>query len=86
METHYTAVTSFEGEAAMRWSEAKAIVRDAGMTIHRREREYRVNFRGGSETTAYYTDDRQDAVNTALGMAQERDAIQHVTKGEGYEV
>ena len=30
--------------------------------------EYRVNYRGGHEDTAYYTDDRHDAAGTALSM------------------
>jgi hypothetical protein len=29
-----------------------------------------VNFRDGNETTAYYTDNLEDAVNTAVEMAQ----------------
>lgn len=32
--------------------------------------EYRVNFKGGSEDTAYYTDDLDDAVATGLHMAK----------------
>jgi hypothetical protein len=31
-----------------------------------------VNFRDGNETTAYYTDDLEDAVNTAVEMAHKR--------------
>jgi len=31
-----------------------------------------VNFRDGNETTAYYTDKLEDAVNTAVEMARER--------------
>ena len=34
--------------------------------------EYRVNFAGGQESTAYYTSDRQDALDTARRMAAER--------------
>ena len=33
---------------------------------------YRVNFRDGNETTAYYTDNLEDAVNTAVEMARKR--------------
>ena len=33
---------------------------------------YRVNFRDGNETTAYYTDHLEDAVNTAVEMARTR--------------
>jgi hypothetical protein len=31
-----------------------------------------VNFRGGNETTAYYTDNLEDAVKTAVEMARTR--------------
>jgi hypothetical protein len=34
--------------------------------------DYRVNFRDGNETTAYYTDNLEDAVNTAVEMAHRR--------------
>jgi len=37
-----------------------------------RSGKYRVNFRDGNETTAYYTDDLEDAVNTAVEMARKR--------------
>jgi hypothetical protein len=34
--------------------------------------DYRVNFRDGNETTAYYTDKLEDAVNTAVEMVRLR--------------
>jgi hypothetical protein len=34
---------------------------------------YRVNFRDGNETTAYYTDHLEDAANTAVGMVRTRE-------------
>ena len=37
-----------------------------------RSGNYRVNFRDGNETTAYYTDNLEDAVNTAVEMARKR--------------
>jgi hypothetical protein len=40
-------------------------------------REYRINLLiadGGTDETAYYTDDRDDAVATAKAMAKQRDA------------
>jgi len=37
-----------------------------------RSGDYRVNFRDGDETTAYYTDNLEDAVNTAVEMARKR--------------
>jgi hypothetical protein len=39
---------------------------------------YRVNFRDGNETTAYYTDSLEDAVKTAVEMARTRDVVQTV--------
>jgi len=37
-----------------------------------RSGDYRVNFRDGNETTAYYTDDLEDAVNVGLEMVRKR--------------
>jgi hypothetical protein len=53
--------------------EAKSIARHLGLTLRMlRSGEYRVNFRDGNETTAYYTDNLEDAVNTAVEMARKR--------------
>jgi hypothetical protein len=38
------------------------------MTIRKRDGEYRVNFRGGDESTAYYTDELRDTISTAYAM------------------
>lgn len=43
-----------------------------GVTITRRLDEYRVNFRGGREATAYYTSDLADAYGTGRMMITER--------------
>ena len=37
-----------------------------GLVPLRQVRAYRVNFRDGNETTAYYTDDLEDAVSAAV--------------------
>jgi len=37
-----------------------------------RQRRGRVNFRDGNETTAYHTNDLEDAVNAAVEMARKR--------------
>ena len=37
-----------------------------------RSGDYRVNFRDGNATTAYYTDSLEDAANTAVEMARKR--------------
>ena len=51
--------------------EAKSIARHLGLTLRKvRSGDYRVNFRDGNETTAYYTDDLEDAVNTAVEMVR----------------
>ena len=51
----------------------KSIARYFGLTLRQlRSGNYRVNYRDGNETTAYYTDKLEDAVNTALEMARER--------------
>ena len=59
----------------MTLQEAKSIARHLGLTLrHVRSGDYRVNFRDGNETTAYYTNDLEDAVNTAVEMARKREA------------
>jgi hypothetical protein len=53
--------------------EARSIARHLGLTLREVcSGNYRVNFRDGNETTAYYTDKLEDAVNTAIEMARER--------------
>jgi len=53
--------------------EAKSVARHLGLTLSKvRSGDYRVNFRDGNETTAYYTDSLEDAVNTAVEMARKR--------------
>jgi hypothetical protein len=54
----------------MTLQQAKSIARHLGLT--------RVNFRDGNGTTAYYTDNLEDAVKTAIEMARERASV--VTK------
>jgi hypothetical protein len=52
---------------------AKSIARHLGITLRKvRSGDYRVNFRDGNETTAYYTGDLEDAVNAAVEMARKR--------------
>jgi hypothetical protein len=59
---------------AMTLQEAKSIARHLGLTLRQvRSGDYRVNFRDGNETTAYYTNDLEDAVNTAVEMARKRE-------------
>lgn len=49
---------------------AKAELRQHGMALSKRDGEYRVNFRGGREATAYYASDLEDAVATGIDMAK----------------
>lgn len=48
---------------------ALKLIRSFGMVATRIDGEWQINFRGASEGTAYFTDDTQDAVNTAETMA-----------------
>lgn len=48
--------------------DAKDELKPYGMTITRKDGEYRVNFAGGDEATAYYTTEIGDAVFTAIDM------------------
>jgi L-ribulose-5-phosphate 3-epimerase UlaE len=64
-------------DSAMTLQEAKSIARHLGLTLRAvRFGNYRVNFRDGNETTAYYTDDLEDAVNTAVEMARKRGLVE----------
>jgi hypothetical protein len=55
----------------MTLQEAKSIARRLGLTLrHVRSGDCRVNFREGDESTAYYTDNLEDAVITAVEMAR----------------
>jgi hypothetical protein len=57
----------------MTLQEAKSIARHLGLTLRTvRSGDYRVNFRDGNETTAYYTDNLVDAINAAVEMARKR--------------
>ena len=57
----------------MRLQKAKSIARHLGLTLRQlRSGNYRVNFRDGNETTAYYTDKLEDAVNAVVAMARRR--------------
>ena len=47
---------------------AKEICKQYGCTLRHDNGEYRVNFRNGSEATAYYTNDIEDAIATACTM------------------
>jgi hypothetical protein len=57
----------------MTFQEAKSIARHLGLTLRKlRSGDYRVNFRDGNGTTAYYTDNLEVAVNTGAEMIRKR--------------
>ena len=57
----------------MTLQEAKSIARHLGLTLRKvRSGDYRLTFQDLSETAAYYTDDLEDAVKTAVEMARKR--------------
>src|SRR5262249_29021600 len=57
----------------MTLGKAKSIARHLGLTLRMvRSGNYRVNFRDGNETTAYYTDNLEDAINAVVAMARKR--------------
>ena len=57
----------------MTFQEAKSIARHLGLTLRKlRSGDYRVNFRDGDETTAYYTDNLEEAINTGAEMIRKR--------------
>jgi len=57
----------------MTLQKAKSIARHLGLTLREVcSGDYRVNFRDGNESTAYYTDKFQDAVNAVVAMARKR--------------
>ena len=59
-------------EVFMTLQKAKSMARHLGLTLRQlRSGNYRVNFRDGNETTAYYTDKLEDAVD-AVAMAHKR--------------
>jgi hypothetical protein len=50
----------------MSYTQAKTIIKSLGFTFKKTDyNEYRINIKGGSEDTAYYTNDLQDAIDTA---------------------
>ena len=65
----------------MTLQEAKSIARHLGFTLRKvRSGDYCVSFRDGNETAAYYTDNLDDAVRTAVEMARHRAVELHRTE------
>ena len=58
---------------AMTLQQAKSVARHLRFTLRQlRSGKYRVNFRDGTEATACYTDELEDAVNVAIEMGSKR--------------
>jgi hypothetical protein len=53
----------------MNTTQTMAAIRALGLAVARHDGEWRINHRGGSEDTAYYTTDNDDALGTARLMA-----------------
>ena len=69
---------ALDDSRAMTLEEAKSIARHLGLTLRKvRSGDYRVSFREGDETTAYYSDNLEDAVNAAVEMARKRELRSH---------
>lgn len=56
--------------ARLTLADARTRAQSMGMSLTRKDDEYRVNFRGGCEDTAYYTNDLADALATARDMSE----------------
>jgi len=46
-------------------------IRDLGLTVSSKNDEWRVNYKNGTEDTAYYCEDKKDALDTAKFMVSE---------------
>lgn len=57
---------------AVTLKEAIKLMSAKNMTLKKVDGEYIVNFKGGKEATAYYTDDLDDAVATGIHMSENR--------------
>lgn len=53
----------------MTLKQAKRSLSKLGITLSKRDGEYRVNYRAGKESSAYYTNDLTDAYDTGRDMA-----------------
>ncbi len=64
----------------MTLQEAKSIVRHLGLTLRKvRSGDYCVRSREGNEPTPYYTEDLEDAVNTAVRMVRKATRMNETT-------
>lgn len=59
-----------EGPRPVTVKQTQARVRDLGLSAKREDGEWRINFPGGHEGTAYYTEDNDDAYATSEAMVR----------------
>lgn len=59
-------------DATLRFKQAVEDLRRLGMTLTKRDGEYRVNFKGATEATMYYTDRLDDAYGTGMMMSNSK--------------
>ena len=70
--SHNNFVAAYGGKRRTTEAQAREHLTDLGMSLRKKGGEYRVNFQGGAEGTAYYTDDLGDAIATGEAMALQR--------------
>jgi hypothetical protein len=63
----------------MTYKAVQEALREIGIVISKRGNVHRINFFGGLENTAYYTQELQDALEKGLAMAKPRRGHQNLT-------
>ena len=58
---------------------ARALLSPRGITLRHRDGEYTVNYVGSGSSSAYYTNDLQDAVDTGMAMADAKGVVEAVS-------
>lgn len=56
----------------LRFTETRVALKVIGVTLTRKDGEFRVNLKGAAEATAYYTTDLDDALGTGQHMAAQK--------------
>jgi len=59
-------------EKSPKLKESVSLLSSMGISLTKSDGEYRVNFKGGKEETAYYTNDILDAINTGKAMLKQK--------------
>jgi hypothetical protein len=61
-----------DNKAKITIKQVQKILQPYNIVMTVRDGEYRVNFKGGKEATAYFTNDLKDALNTGIAMAKSK--------------